>query len=307
MSQDRWFEDYVPGAVHDLGSVVVDEQEVIAFARQFDPQPFHLDKERAEESVFGGLIASGWHTACMAMRLIVDHYLSEVSSEGSPGIDELRWLRPVRPGDQLAISEFPKWRKYLILLSFLDNSSARPVQIGGVDVNICHSRSTAVRGRRRSSSQSPPRGPFCRTRTGPVEADGAVDAQNAPTAPWKTLCVFHELPQGLSHQVTHEKLRKAPKYRWETRIDPIKAKVRCMGRRKGAPITGTSSPSATTRCFCSLSTGTALPPRCGPAMCRAPRTGTICSYRKLTGSGLRASVWRSALTPRSRSRRSTTR
>ena len=103
MSQDRWFEDYEPGAVHDLGSVVVDEQEVIAFARKFDPQPFHLDKERAEESVFGGLIASGWHTACMAMRLIVDHYLSEASSEGSPGIDELRWLRPVRPGDQLSV------------------------------------------------------------------------------------------------------------------------------------------------------------------------------------------------------------
>ena len=103
MSQDRWFEDYVPGAVHDLGSVVVDEQEVIAFARQFDPQPFHLDKERAEHSTFGGLIASGWHTACMAMRLIVDHYLSEASSEGSPGIDELRWLRPVRPGDQLTV------------------------------------------------------------------------------------------------------------------------------------------------------------------------------------------------------------
>ena len=129
----------------------------------------------------------------------------------------------------MAISEFPKWRKYLILLSFLDNSSARPVQIGGVDVNICHSRSTAVRGRRRSSSQSPPRGPFCRTRTGPVEADGAVDAQNAPTAPWKTLCVFHELPQGLSHQVTHEKLRKAPKYRWETRIDPNSSRVSRLG------------------------------------------------------------------------------
>ena len=103
MSQDRWFEGYVPGAVHDLGSVVVDEKEVIAFAQQFDPQPFHLDKERAEKSAFGGLIASGWHTACMAMRLIVDHYLSEVSSEGSPGIDELRWLRPVRPGDQLSV------------------------------------------------------------------------------------------------------------------------------------------------------------------------------------------------------------
>ncbi|MEE2792861.1 MAG: MaoC family dehydratase [Acidobacteriota bacterium] len=101
MLQERWFEDYVPGAVHDLGSVVVDEQEVVAFARQFDPQPFHLERERAEKSAFGGLVASGWHTACMVMRLMVDHYLSEVSSEGSPGIDELRWLRPVRPGDQL--------------------------------------------------------------------------------------------------------------------------------------------------------------------------------------------------------------
>ena len=104
MLQDRWFEDYVPGTVHDLGSVVVDEQEVVAFARQFDPQPFHLDQERAEKSAFGGLVASGWHTACMVMRLMVDHYLSEVSSEGSPGIDELRWLRPVRPGDQLLVS-----------------------------------------------------------------------------------------------------------------------------------------------------------------------------------------------------------
>ena len=103
MLQDRWFEDYVPGAVHDLGSVVVDKQEVVAFARQFDPQPFHLDQERAEKSAFGGLVASGWHTACMVMRLMVDHYLSEVSSEGSPGIDELRWLRPVRPGDQLLV------------------------------------------------------------------------------------------------------------------------------------------------------------------------------------------------------------
>ena len=104
MSQERWFEDYVTGTVQDLGSVVVDEEEIVAFARQFDPQPFHLDKERAEESAFGCLAASGWHTACMTMRLIVDCYLSEVSSEGSPGIDELRWLRPVRPGDQLTVT-----------------------------------------------------------------------------------------------------------------------------------------------------------------------------------------------------------
>lgn len=103
MLQERWFEDYVTGAVQDLGSVVVDEEEVVAFARQFDPQPFHLDKERAEGSAFGGLAASGWHTACMTMRLIVDRYLSDVSSEGSPGVDELRWLRPVRPGDRLTV------------------------------------------------------------------------------------------------------------------------------------------------------------------------------------------------------------
>ena len=125
-----------------------------------------------------------------------------------------------------AISEFPKWRKYLILLSFLDNSSARPVQIGGVDVNICHSRSTAVRGRRRSSSQSPPRGPFCRTRTGPVEADGAVDAQNAPTRLGKRCAFSTSFHRAFPHQVTHEKLRKAPKYRWETRIDPKIARMR---------------------------------------------------------------------------------
>ena len=103
MSQERWFEDYVTGTVQNLGSVMVDEEEIVAFARQFDPQPFHLDKERAEQSAFGSLAASGWHTACMTMRLIVDCYLSDVSSEGSPGIDELRWLRPVRPGDQLTV------------------------------------------------------------------------------------------------------------------------------------------------------------------------------------------------------------
>ena len=120
--------------------------------------------------------------------------------------------------DFRAISEFPKWRKYLISLSFLDKSSVRPVQVGGFEANIVVHRSTAVRGR---GGPPPPWESSCRTRTGPVEADGTVDAQNAPTAPWKTLRVFHELPQGLSHRITHAKPRKAPKWRWETRIDPI--------------------------------------------------------------------------------------
>ncbi|MGA2992734.1 MAG: MaoC family dehydratase, partial [Candidatus Korobacteraceae bacterium] len=81
----------------------VSEDEIIQFARQFDPQYFHTDPARAVTGPFGGLIASGWHTASMMMRLYADHYLSTVASLGSPGIDELRWLRPVRPGDRLSV------------------------------------------------------------------------------------------------------------------------------------------------------------------------------------------------------------
>jgi acyl dehydratase len=101
--EDRYFEDYVPGSVHEFGSVRVEEGEVISFARKFDPQPFHTDPAAAKRSVFGGLIASGWHTAGLMMRLLAGHYLSKVASLGSPGIDELRWLEPVRPGDELSV------------------------------------------------------------------------------------------------------------------------------------------------------------------------------------------------------------
>jgi acyl dehydratase len=101
--ENRYFEDYVAGSVHEFGSILVEEAEVITFARRFDPQPFHLDPEAAQATAFGGLIASGWHTASLMMRLIVDHYLSKVASLGSPGVDELRWLKPVRPGDELSV------------------------------------------------------------------------------------------------------------------------------------------------------------------------------------------------------------
>ena len=101
--EDRYFEDYIPGAVHECGSIAVEEAEVLAFGRRFDPQPFHTQPEQAKESVFGGLIASGWHTASLMMRLFVDHYLSRVASLSSPGVDELRWLKPVRPGDELSL------------------------------------------------------------------------------------------------------------------------------------------------------------------------------------------------------------
>ncbi|MGO9119564.1 MAG: MaoC family dehydratase [Desulfomonilaceae bacterium] len=101
--EDRYFEDYVPGDVHEFGAIVAEEAEMIAFARRFDPQPFHTDPVAAKQSVFGGLIASGWYTAGLMMRLYVDHYLSHVASLSSPGVDELRWLKPVRPGDALSI------------------------------------------------------------------------------------------------------------------------------------------------------------------------------------------------------------
>ena len=98
---DHYFEDFAAGQVHELGSHTVSEEEIISFARQWDPQPFHIDPAAAARSVFGGLIASGWHTGAMWMRLYVDSVLGGPSSQGSPGIEELRWLAPVRPGDTL--------------------------------------------------------------------------------------------------------------------------------------------------------------------------------------------------------------
>jgi len=99
--EDRYFEDYVPGSVYEYGYVTVSEEDVIDFALRYDPQTIHTDPAAAEAGPFGGLIASGWHTAVLCMRLFVDHYLSHVASMASPGMDELRWPRPVRPGDTL--------------------------------------------------------------------------------------------------------------------------------------------------------------------------------------------------------------
>src|SRR5689334_21110760 len=100
---DRYFEDYQPGAVYEYGYLTVTEAEILDFARRFDPQPMHIDRDRAEAGPFGGLIASGWHTAGLFMRLYADHYLTRVASLASPGIDELRWPAPLRPGDLLRI------------------------------------------------------------------------------------------------------------------------------------------------------------------------------------------------------------
>jgi acyl dehydratase len=123
---DRHFEDYVPGAVFEYGEIPVTEAEIIEFAQRFDPQYIHVDRERAAQGPFGGLIASGWHTTAMMMRLIVDNFLPRSASLGSPGIDELRWLRPVRPGDVLSIR-----------LSILEAARSRSKPDRGVVRTLC--------------------------------------------------------------------------------------------------------------------------------------------------------------------------
>jgi acyl dehydratase len=101
--ENRYFEDYVAGSVHEFGSVAVEEEEILDFGKRFVPLSYHTDPELAKKSIYGHLIASGWHTAALMMRLYTDHYLSRIANLGSPGGDELKWDRPVFPGDELSI------------------------------------------------------------------------------------------------------------------------------------------------------------------------------------------------------------
>ncbi len=98
-----YFDDYALGSTYECGSVSIDQASIVAFAKEFDPQPFHVDPAAAAAGPYGGLIASGWHTAALVMRLLVENYLSAESSLGSAGLDELRWPHPVRPGDTLRV------------------------------------------------------------------------------------------------------------------------------------------------------------------------------------------------------------
>jgi acyl dehydratase len=100
---DRHFEDFVPGLVAEFGPIAIGEAEVVAFALRYDPQPIHVDRDAAAAGPFGGLIASGWHTVSLVMRILVERYLARDAALASPGVDELRWLQPVRPGDALRV------------------------------------------------------------------------------------------------------------------------------------------------------------------------------------------------------------
>lgn len=101
MAVTYFWEDFVQGRVLALGTVVVNKDEVIEFATRYDPQAFHVDEAASRASMFGGLIASAWHTCAMVMRLTCDSYLLRAASLGSPGVDSVRWPKPVRPGDTL--------------------------------------------------------------------------------------------------------------------------------------------------------------------------------------------------------------
>jgi len=98
----RYFEDFGVGEVIEIGSKKVTQTEIVTFAEAFDPQPFHTSEAKAKDSIFGGLIASGWHTCAIFMRLYVDNFLTKTISLGSPGVDNIRWLKPVFPNDTIS-------------------------------------------------------------------------------------------------------------------------------------------------------------------------------------------------------------
>ena len=98
-----YWDDFREGEVREFGAATVKHEDIVRFASEFDPQPFHVDEEAAKGTMFGGLIASGWHTAAMTMRMMCDGYLLRAHSLGSPGIESLNWLLPVRPGDTLRV------------------------------------------------------------------------------------------------------------------------------------------------------------------------------------------------------------
>jgi len=127
-----YWEDFPVGDTMEMGSHTFTEAQIIGFARQFDPQPFHIDPEAAKNSFFKGLIASGWHTCSIAMRLMVDKYVSRSASLGSPGLDNIRWLAPVRAGDTIT---------YRRTITAARASESKP------DVGLVHSRWEAVNQR----------------------------------------------------------------------------------------------------------------------------------------------------------------
>jgi acyl dehydratase len=132
MAELLYWEDFAAGETVEMGTHTFSEAEIIAFAKQFDPQPFHVDPEAAKQSFFKGLIASGWHTCCVAMRLMVDKYVGRSASLGSPGLDNIRWHAPVRAGDTI---------RYRRTTTMVRPSESKP------EIGLVHSRWEATNQR----------------------------------------------------------------------------------------------------------------------------------------------------------------
>jgi acyl dehydratase len=140
----RYFEDYSVGDVFELGSRVLGEEEIIAFAKEHDPLPFHTDREAAAKSPYGGLTSSGWLTALVMMRMLNEGFICIQSSLGSPGIDKLEWLLPVRPGDELhgrVVVDEVRASKSKPHMGFVTNTATLTNQHGAI---VYRSRSVAI-------------------------------------------------------------------------------------------------------------------------------------------------------------------
>jgi acyl dehydratase len=120
-----YFEDIEVGLTRDCGSLTVTEEEILEFGERYDPQPFHTDPEAAAEAAYGGLIASGWQICALTARLLVTNYLNDTASAGGRGIDDLRWRRPVGPGDTLSVET-----------EVVTKRPARDMAVGETDVEV---------------------------------------------------------------------------------------------------------------------------------------------------------------------------
>ena len=153
MPKLHW-EDFKPGAVAIYGPRLVTREEIVAFSTEFDPQPMHLDEVAASTTILGGLGASGWHTCCLLMRIIADGFVLDSNSMGAPGVDEVRWLKPLRPGTQIRVratvleSRPSKSRPEMGLIKF------RYEVLDGAGESLAEMITTALFGRRQPGARS---------------------------------------------------------------------------------------------------------------------------------------------------------
>lgn len=185
---DVCFEDLVPGTVDTYGDRLIEKDEIIAFATQFDPQQFHLDEEAAAQSPFArGLLASGWHTNALINRINCDYFLNRSSCMGSPGVDEIKWLRPVRPGDQLKV------RRTIIERLVMRSKPDRGVVtfhydlFNSTDEHLAHHCCKVIFGLRQPGSIPPAETPAA-----------LVTAPDVAAIPSDELPIFEALPIGTS-------------------------------------------------------------------------------------------------------------